>query len=793
MISNENKFDIENSSSEHFNLKKTIGLYAKHWMWFVISILFFCVLAYIQIRYSIPKYAATAKIMILDDNDGTGGANALQELSLFSENETAAIEDEIEVMTSRTFMKDIVKKLNLNISYYASGRVNEYELYKKNPFTVNFIVSDSIVDNISFNFFVDVISDTEFNYREFEDDEPVKITFGENISTAYGNMVLMPREGYQGVYTTTIRVQFTPVMNIATYLNGSVSVSPIAKSSKVLSIYYEDTVLEKATDIINTLIDTYNITSLEKKNIRSENTVKFIEKRIDSITYDLVNVDNNIVRYKTVNKITDVASEAGQFLASSTVNEQEIDNAKTQLRRLNYMDESLGDNNSFSPIPSNLGLGDGAINTLSEKYNQLLRERNSKLQSAGERNPIVLELNETLKGIKQNLNSSIKNSKQSLGIQINSLQTQSTRLSSKIYAVPGQESKLRSIERKQGIKEQIYLFLLEKREEAAITLTATTPNLKIIDEAYSYGEVSVNGKILYIGALFLGFLIPFGFIYGRDLLDTKIHNKEDVHREIKNISILGEIPRLSKSDKNLVERNDRSVLSESFRIIRTNFDFVRRGREVENYKNVMFVTSTINGEGKSFFSMNMALTLASTNKRVLLIGADIRNPQLFTKIKSIENNNESKGLGLTEFIADKSTLLNDVVTSHTINDINIDVMYSGSIPPNPAELLMSDRVKDLFDKVSAEYDFVIVDTAPSMLVTDTLLISKYAGHTFYVTRAGYTEKEILNFTKEIHADNKLNGMMLVVNDVDQSNFGYGAKYGYYGAPEKRGWFGRKKA
>ncbi|MWW23642.1 GumC family protein [Algibacter lectus] len=731
--------------------------------------------------------------MLLSDNDGTGGANALKELSLFSENEEAAIEDEIEVMTSRTFMKDIVKKLKLNTQYFASGRVNEYELYKTNPFNVNFILSDSIADNISYSFYIDIISDTEFNFRVLEEDIPQKMTFGKNISTEYGSMVLIPREDYQGVYTTTIRVQISPVMEIATLLNSTVFVSPIAKSSKVLSIYYEDNVLQKAKDVINTVIETYNVITLEKKNIRSENTVKFIEKRIDSITYDLVNVDNNIVRYKTVNKITDVASEAGQLLASGTQNEQQIDGAKTELRKLNYMTESLGDNSSFSPIPSNLGLGDASISTLSSKYNELLRERDNKLKSAGERNPIVLELNETLRGIKQNLSSSIKNSKQSLGIQINSLQNQSTRLSSKIYAVPGQESKLRSIERKQGIKEQIYLFLLEKREEAAITLTATTPNLKIIDDAYSFGDVNMDGKILYIGAFFLGFLIPFGVIYTKDLLDTKIHNREDLQREIKNISILGEVPRLSKSDKDLVERNDRSVLSESFRIIRTNFDFIIRGREVKNYKNVIFVTSTINGEGKSFFSMNMALTLANTNKKVLLIGADIRNPQVFTKIKNIENNSELKGQGLTEFIVDKSIEVKDVISSHSINNIEIDVMYSGAIPPNPAELLMSDRLEELFDTVAADYDYVMVDTAPSMLVTDTLLISKYAGHTFYVTRAGYTEKEILNFTKEIHADNKLNGMMLVVNDVDQSNFGYGARYGYYGAPEKKGWFSRKKA
>jgi capsular exopolysaccharide synthesis family protein len=784
MLSNENRFDIENSNSERFNLKKTIKLYIKHWKWFVVTLLFFLLVAYIQIRYTVPKYGATAKIMILNEKDGSSGANVLQELTLFSENEAAAIEDEIEVMTSRTFMKDIVKQLNLNISYFSTGRVNKFELYRASPFVVNFLVSDSIINNINFTFFIDIISETEFNYRVHENDDPIKYTFGEKISTPFGNMVLLPRDNFEGIFDTTVRVKVQPIMLVATYLNENVSIVPVAQSSKVLSIYYEDEVIQKAIDIVNTLIARYNKISLEKKNVRSQNTVKFIEKRIDSITYDLVNVDSNIVRYKTDNKITDVSSETGEVLASSTQNQQQIDIARMQLLKLNYMNEALGERNTFSSIPSNLGLGDGAINTLSEKYNDILRERNNKLQSAGEKNPIVLELNETLKGIKQNLRNSIANSQESLKIQIKSLQSQSTRLSSKIYAVPGQESKLRSIERKQGIKEQIYLFLLEKREEAAITLTATTSNLKIIDPAYSYGKVSIDGKVIYLGAFLLGILLPFGFIYARELLDSKIHNREDLYKEIKNISILGEIPRLSKSDKKLVERNDRSVLSESFRIIGTNFDFVRNGRKVEKYKNVIFVTSTINGEGKSFFSMNMALTLASTNKKVLLIGADIRNPKLFTNIES----DESKSLGLTEFISEKSSELSDVINTHNINGINLDVLYSGSIPPNPVELLMSDRVKKMFDTVSNDYDYVVVDTAPAMLVTDTILISKYAGHTFYITRAGYTDKEVLNFAKEIHLDNKLNGMMLVVNDVDKSNFGYGAKFGYSHTKEKKNLF-----
>jgi capsular exopolysaccharide synthesis family protein len=377
-------------------------------------------------------------------------------------------------------------------------------------------------------------------------------------------------------------------------------------------------------------------------------------------------------------------------------------------------------------------------------------------------------------------------------LRINSLENQSAKLSSKIYAVPGQVRKSKDIEREQGIIESLYLYLLQKREEATISLISTSPNAKIVDNARAKNSpVSPNKPIIFLASVIIGLSIPFAFFYIKDMLDTKIHNKEDLEKEIDNLTVLGEIPSFRKREDGLIKKSDRSILSESFRIIRTNLDYVTRGRKTKDYNNVVFVTSTINGEGKSFISLNMALTMANTQKRVLLIGADIRNPQIYSAIVQKKNSKHSK-TGLTEYLVDDSIILGETINSYDINNINIDIMLSGKVPPNPAELLMSDRMRELFDLASQQYDYVIVDTAPAMLVTDTLLISQYAGHTIYVTRADYTEKRILNFARELHADKKLNGMMLVVNDVKQSNFGYGAKYGYYGATQKRGFFSRFK-
>ncbi|GAA4232015.1 tyrosine-protein kinase [Postechiella marina] len=781
-----------NEVSSRFDLKKVILVYIKQWKWFIASILLFLSLAYVLIRYATPQYEAIANIMLISESDKTSPGAAFSDIAMFSDNEDAKIEDEIVVFKSRGLIKSLTQKLDLSLKYFTSGRVLETELYRNNPITVNFIAPDSIINDIYYNIHIDVISDSDFNYRIDEDDEPTKAAFGEAIPTFFGEVIVTPKtKSVNTLAGKSFRVELQPLDYVAKVLRERIYVFQSAKASKIITIGLVDPIENRAKDIINALIYEYDIYTSQVKNKRSENTVNYIDERISLVASDLVNVDDSIVNFKRGNKVTDVASEAGQFLASSAQNEQELDAINTQKRILSYMKSSLKkDATGFKMLPSNLGMGDSDLNALSREYNELLNKRKSLLKTAGEKNPLVIELDQNLVSIRESLSQSINNSSNSLNIRMSSLQNQSNRINSKILSVPGQERKLRSIERKQGIKEQLYLYLLQKREESAITLTATAPNLKIVDEAFGFGiPVSPNAAGLYVGALFLGLFIPFGVIYVKELLDTKIHNKEDLIYEINEIPILGETPRLKRSDKNLVEISDRSALSESFRIIRTNFDYIRKGREVKQYNNVVFVTSTVNGEGKSFFSMNLALTMARSKKKVLIIGADIRNPQVF---KGLEKSVDNK-VGLTEYLVEKSISTEDIIKEHTINNIKLDVLLSGKIPPNPAEILMNGRVKELFDTVSSQYDYVVVDTAPAMLVTDTLLISEYAGHTIYVCRGGYTDKELLRFTKELHQDKKLNNMMLVVNDVDQSNLGYGGKYGYYVDTGKKSWFKRGKA
>lgn len=796
--------NLTNNANTDFDIMKYLKNYLKNWKWFVISCLLCGILAFFYIRYTQPEYNAYAKIMILEDDNSNAPASAiLEELNKFSETKAKSIEDEIEVLKSRKLMAGVIDRLSINIELLNQGRIYNTPIYPKTnaPIKVNFIASDSVINNSRLSFVIEITSETTFNYKLQEKDiehEYQKFSFGQNIVTPIGGIVVIPNPSITSLTEyigNTIIVNINPVNSLAESYKEKIIISQVDEFSKVVGISLNDAVKERAQQIINTLIDEYNNNAIEEKNQKAKNTAEFIDERVNLIATDLAEADNKIEQFKTGNKLTDITSEADMYLSTSASTEQEMAETRTQLNLVNYMKDYVDGENggSFEFIPSNVGMSDESINNLTSKYNDLLRERNSLLSgSTKEKNPIIVNLDQQLVGLRQSLSQSLDNSTKSIRLKLSSLQNQSDKINSKIFAVPGQARKSRDIEREQGTKESLYLYLLQKREEATISLASTSPSVKIIDTAYSpqSGPVSPNRMIIYLASIIIGLCIPFSFIYVKDLLDNKIHNKEDLQQAINDITILGEIPKIkAKKINSLVEKHDRSLLSESFRIIRTNFDYVKRGRNVKEYNNVVFVTSTINGEGKSFFSMNFALTLANTDKRVLLIGADIRNPKTPIEIVNQKKKNKTE-IGLTEYLIDESIIVGSAINTYEINGNHIDVLLSGKVPPNPAELLMSDRMKLLFDKVSGQYDYVIVDTAPSMLVTDTLLFSHYAGHTIYMTRADYTEKRILNFAKELHAENRLNGMMLVVNDVKESNFGYGAKYGYYGAQEKKNLFKR---
>jgi capsular exopolysaccharide synthesis family protein len=607
---------------------------------------------------------------------------------------------------------------------------------------------------------------------------------------------MTPNANLERYKTRNIRVMVNPVNAVADYYRKKTNVrANDTKFSNIINLTLNDPIEQRAVDIINSLININNSNAVRDKKEIADRTTKFINDRITEIYSSLSNVDETAENYKTSRGIADLGSQSNINFNQSAASEQQLQEVEIQQNIANSMKDLINSQDGYDIIPTNVGLNDAGIANTAQRYNELVSQRKRLLESSNEKNPVIVKLDQQLESLKRGMQSSLNNVTNNLDLQVNSLSKQLSQINSRIYAAPSNERALRDISRQQQTTESLYLYLLQKREESQITFASASPKSKVVDAAYgSNRPVSPKTNAIYLTAFILGLLLPFSIIYVRDLLDNKVHNKLDLEKNAGDIPVIVEVPRLGRKDDRLVKKQDRSVLAESLRILRTNLNYIQKSHK-STPNNIIFITSSVPGEGKTFISSNLAAIYANTGKKVLLIGADIRNPKLydfFTTDDMIQTDKikpkRSTKDGLTEYLVNSNLNVQDITIPAQVNENSIDIIFSGKIPPNPTELLMNDRMGELFKKVSEIYDYVIVDTAPLMVVTDTLLISEYASQILYVVKAGGTEKKVLNFPVKLKAEGKLKGLSFVVNNVKQSNLGYGGKYGYgYGKSVKKWW------
>lgn len=790
----ENKFSFKS-----IDFKEIIRQYTSKWYLFLLAIIFCLGIAFLYNRYTAPLYDAQARIKIEMEGNNNPELAVFQDLGAF-QGQMNPIIDEIEIIKSRSNFVEVVKKLQLNTQIFRLGNILDSEIYKDSPFNLNFKESDSIVSQSGFSFYLNVMSDATFGYKRQEDEPYKQNTFGSNISTPLGDMIITPSVENIKIYKgNEFRIVIRPATVVADSYRGRVQITPLERSSNILSLYLQDRIQQRAQDIINELIAVYNENAIEDKKIAADKTSNFIDARITEIYSNLYNVDQSAEEFKTNRGITDISSESNINLSVGMENRQQLESASLQLNMASSMKDMVENQDGYEILPSNLGLSDQTITGTTARYNQLVAERNRLLESSSNLNPVVQNLDKELNTLKSSLLSSLNNTTGNLELQINSLARQQSRINSRIYSAPGNERELRDITRKLETTESLYLYLLEKREEAQIAFASASPPSSIVDAAYSTSSAPVapNKMINYVAALFLGFVLPFMFIYVSGLLDNTLNSKQDLESVIgNNIPVIAELPKIGKKDRKIVKKDDRSVLAESLRILRTNLNYIQKSQKSKP-DNLIFITSSVPGEGKTFISSNLAKIYADTGKKVLLVGADIRNPKLYDFFSNDENvevgkegvqPRRSTKAGLTEFLVNSDLKVQDITVPAHINENEIDLIFSGKIPPNPTELLMNPRMGELFEKVSKMYDYVIVDTAPLMVVTDTLLISEYASQILYVVKAGATELKVIDFPLKLKEEGKLKGLSFVVNNVKQSELGYGGKYGYgYGKSVKKWW------
>ncbi len=766
--------DFKDNSEEYFNLREEFLRYFSFWPFFIVSIIFTVGLAFIYLRYADYKYESSARIEIIDKAQDS--EMALPTAMTIFNRSMINLDNETGVLASYSIHENVVKTLQSNISFYNKGAVKTSLQHPDKWFkNYDFIIKIN-PSNISNHAMFELILNKDkmlVNYFDQNDKLIKSYSFDGNTTESKIHDLPFDLTINDKISNEIIKlIKFSPFDDVISRFRNDVKIQNVTKDSDQLILKLTHSNQYIANDYLDQLIYEFDQDGITDRQQEYNRTMKFIDSRSVFLEEELKQIENNKQNFLEKNNLTNIDFDATISMNQQTGYESELFNVTSQKDLLQLLKEEFT-SNEFSLIPMNIGIDNITINNMIIEYNNLIKDREKFLISAGRNNTYIKNLERQIKNFSENFQQSINNYDRSLNLQIKSLEKKESQYASVYKTIPENQKVLRSIQRKLEVKEALYLLLLQKREEAAINYAVVKPSIKVIDSAMTEKyPVTPRPKVIILSSIFIGFLIPFLYFYFKFLFDNKIHTKKHLEEILNNLNVVCEIPYLNnETETNQINPpNSRSPLSESIRMLVANLGFIlfNRNSKENVKKNVILVTSSIKGEGKTLISVNTASILSNKFTKVILIGADLRNPQIH---KYIDKNKSE--IGLSNYILKDDINYKDIIHKNG----NLDIILSGSIPPNPTELLSSSKFKEFLTVVSKEYDYVIVDSAPCLLVSDTFEISDYVDCTLYVVRSGYTEKNIADFINENKRLNKLKDINIILNSIGNSS-SYGYKYGY---------------
>ena len=758
--------------SQPVNLKKEIGKYLRKWPWFLLSLALFYTAARIYLRYTEPQYFTKTSLKLQESKGKSTALSDLKNLGMGVSDDTE-LQGETTVVVSKPILTAVAQNLHLNIDFYSLGAIKETELYSESPLAGKMIKIFNPEKFGGVTYIIQPVGKNSFTLEGY----PTVYRFGIPVNLPFGTVQLNVKPGL--VVKTPIKVVFRPLAKVVEGLERSINVSLPENKGMLMELSLVGPIPKKSEAILDELSKQYIIDGVNDKNLEAQNSQNFINDRLAIISEDLSGIEGEKERFKRTNEITDLQAQAGIALGNAEENTKVI---LTQTMQLDLVNSVLASSAGDQLLPSGMGLPTGAETAIAE-YNTLMLTRNRVLKQATGENPAVIEMNKQISALKNLIRQNLVESRETLQLQIGQAKGQLNLAKGNISKFPTQEKIFRSIDRQQTLKEQLYLYLLQKREENAITLAVTAPKAKVINPAFTTGIVKPNRNQILYGALAAGFLLPLVLFIGLQMLDTKVHTKQHILDQIPEASVIGEIP-VHTEENALVHPNDFSIFAESFRILSSNLKYLLKAKEIP-HGGVILVTSSVKGEGKTTISINMALTLAGKNK-VIIVGGDIRNAQLHRFVSG-------QNRGLTDYLISDEKVPDSFIIPSQLNP-NLDVLFGGQIAPNPNDLLDMQKFDDLISYLKTRYEYIVLDSAPVMLVSDTLHLVENADLVLYTIKSDFTEREMIDFAAGFQEENGIKNMAFVLNGIKPENTRYGKRYGYdyhsYTHEEKPKWWKR---